>query len=253
MFDQLPWPHDPFRRLHSKHSPFPSYHNYSAPNIDPYMHRSRRYPRGETPHRAPLFGHQAIEGSEFSDEDRSDHRYYLDDKSPPDHRQSYPSPSELELQPNVKTAFRSMQVKIPQRSVDALGLRKDDVLILAPTLTRLKVQIRSHRATETLRVAVAKDMRFRDVVKQLLPAAHSGEVHVHVKLRGEWKELDPSAKIGEVSEMGRFAMNERKEVEVKMVVGGGRGAKRDDMGFGVTLRGAKGWEREIGMESFWIC
>ena len=105
---------------------------------------------------------------------------------------------------------------------------KDEILILPPLLTRLRVQMRSRDGNETLRVNVAGDMPFRDVVTQLVPEAEwsvSGRVKAWVKMRGAW--LEPGcALVSRIMEQGRFVLNERGEVDVKIEIGGG-GRVRD--------------------------
>ena len=103
---------------------------------------------------------------------------------------------------------------------------KDEILIFSPLLTRLRVQMRSRDGTETLRVNVAGDMPFRDVVKQLLPESNWNDgTMVYVKMRGAW--LEPGcARVSQIMEQGRFVLNERGEVEVKIEIGGG-GRVRD--------------------------
>ncbi|CAO2649513.1 Nn.00g068980.m01.CDS01 [Neocucurbitaria sp. VM-36] len=254
MFNRNPWLNDPFQRLHFNQLPFQSYHNYSARNISPHKHRSRPNTRCHAARRASHLALDAIEGSEFSDESTAaDDRYYLDDQSSQNARLNTKHSDDNDRPLSIKPALQSVRVKFPQRSIETLGLREDDVLILTPALKlwRLKVHIRSHHATETLCAAVAGDVRLRDVVKQLLPAAFSGEVRVHVKARGEWQEPGLAVKVGDIAAVGR-------EVEVKIVVTSEglerRGPALGSMGLGLGMRGARGWEVEMGVgrETVWM-
>jgi hypothetical protein len=94
-------------------------------------------------------------------------------------------------------------------------------------------------ASETLHATVAGDMLFRDAVKQLVPERYHGEVRAYVKMRGEW--LEPGRfLVSQIMEQGRFVLNERGELEVKIEIGGrGGGGKMRGGG-----RGAKVWEKE---------
>ena len=79
---------------------------------------------------------------------------------------------------------------------------------------------------------VVGDMRFRDVVKQLVPEEGwnvSGGVKAYVKMRGAWQEPG-CVLVSQIVELGRFVLNERGEVEVKIDIGGGgRGGGRQGM------------------------
>ena len=103
---------------------------------------------------------------------------------------------------------------------------KDEILLLPPLLTRLRVQMRRSHGTETLRVNVAGDMPFRDVVEQLLSESElNAGVQAYVKMRGAW--LEPGCVlVSHIMEQGRFVLNERGEVDVKIEIGGG-GRVRD--------------------------
>jgi hypothetical protein len=82
-------------------------------------------------------------------------------------------------------------------------------------------------------------MQFRDVVKQLVPEMHHGEVRAYVKMRGAWQE--PGLfRLSQIMEQGRFVLNEREELNVKIEIGwrGGGGGEEGGM------RGVKAWERE---------
>lgn len=64
-------------------------------------------------------------------------------------------------------------------------------------------------------------MRFRDVVKQIVPeSGWSGGVRAYVKMRGAWQEPG-CVLVSQIVELGRFVLNERGEVEVKIEIGGG--------------------------------
>jgi hypothetical protein len=149
---------------------------------------------------------------------------------------------------DLDSAFTRIPIKLPQQTADLL--RKDEILILPPTLTRMRVQMRRNHATEVLRATVAGDMRFRDVVKQLVPAGCTGEVRAYVKMRGAWQEPGLFL-LSQIVEQGRFVLNERGEVDVKIEFGrrggGGRGGGDggSNGGFGQGGRsGIEWWERE---------
>jgi hypothetical protein len=91
-----------------------------------------------------------------------------------------------------------------------------------------------------MRVAVAGDMRVRDVVKQVLPKEYLGDVTSFVKTRGEWVECGAPIKVGDVVDLGRFVVDGRGEVEVRIVVGRSDG--------GVVGRERGGGERGYGYE-----
>jgi hypothetical protein len=118
---------------------------------------------------------------------------------------------------------------------------RDELLILPPTLAKLKIQVRTPTSSSTIHAAVAGDMLFRDVIKHLLPSGHSGGVRVFVKLRDTWQEPG-LVRLSELAEQGRFLLNERREMDVKLEIGGrGIGAGRT-----MERRGMKAWERETG-------
>lgn len=93
-------------------------------------------------------------------------------------------------------------------------------------------------------------MRFRDVVKQLVPGVPAAEVKACVRLRGEWQEPRASWRMSEVVEQGgRYVVNESGEVEVRIEVRGGR---RGRGGERVVSRGGfRTWEREREMGRAW--
>jgi hypothetical protein len=134
--------------------------------------------------------------------------------------------------------FPQTSLRLPSNT--ARDLRSSEILILPSSLTRLKLQLRDTNNTyiRTLRATIAGDMRLRDVIKQVLPSEYLGDVKSYVRTKGEWVEPGSSTKISDVVELGRFVVNERGEVEVKIVVGGGREKERD---------GGRGYEREMEM------
>jgi len=93
-------------------------------------------------------------------------------------------------------------------------------------------------------VAVAGNIRFHDVVSQLVGPTmqRRGEVRAFVRMRGDWVE-PRAARVSEVVEQGRWGVDERGEVEVKIEIGGGGGSV--DKG-GRERKGVKAWEREMG-------
>jgi hypothetical protein len=173
--------------------------------------------------------------SELSD-DTVDDRYYMDDYEP---RMPAFHP-DVDDNNNMSDAFRRQSVRLPVPAAENHRLSRDDILILPCSLTRMKVQIRScHNGSETVRAAVVPDMRFSDVVRQFVPGSKRLEdVRAFVKLRGQWEEPGSGVRVSELVEQGRFVVNERGEVEVKIEIGGG-GATR-----GVVAARAQGWKRE---------
>lgn len=113
-------------------------------------------------------------------------------------------------------------------------------------MTPLHVRISTPSATHTLHATVAGDMRFHDVVRQLVPPVHFPHVRACVRLRGEWQEPGSSWRMTKVVEQGgRYVVNERGEVEVRIeVVGGGEGAMGG--GHAGVRRGFRAWGRETG-------
>jgi hypothetical protein len=139
----------------------------------------------------------------------------------------------------MASGFRLLHAKVSRLTAEDVG--RDDILVLPPTLTRICVRIKSLHSNETLHAAVAGDMRFRDVVKQLVPEMYHGEVRAYVKMRGAWQEPG-LIRLSQIMEQGRFVLNESEELDVKIEIGcrgggGGGGEKR--------LRGVKAWEREM--------
>jgi hypothetical protein len=134
--------------------------------------------------------------------------------------------------------FPQISLRLPSKT--ARDLHTSEILVLPPSLTHLKIQLYTSNNTylRTLRVAVAGDIRLRNVIKQVLPPEYWGDVKSYVKTRGEWVEPGSPTKVSDVVELGRFVVNERGEVQVRIVVGGGR--ERD-------MDGARGYEREMEM------
>ncbi|KAH7074692.1 hypothetical protein BKA63DRAFT_319519 [Paraphoma chrysanthemicola] len=228
------WSPDPFHR--SKDSSFPitkkgdvnPYTNYYTDSHDYFpKHRRRRDPF----HQSPFY----VEGSDFSDVEFDD-TYSLDTDTTLDNRlQSAYLPRRHTTSP-LAINFKRVQIRMLKRVAE--HVHEDEVLILSPDLTRLRIQVRSAHSSESMRAAVAGDMRLRDVVKQVLSNAHGGEVLVQVKVRGEWVDISGSHMISEIVEHGRGVLNSRQEVEVRVSVGTGREKKpRTDV---------RGWEHEIG-------
>lgn len=82
-------------------------------------------------------------------------------------------------------------------------------------------------------------MRLRDVIKQVLSSEYLVDARTCVKLRGEWNEVGAPVRVGEIVGVGRYGVNERGEVEVRVVLGGGDGVRVGGMGQGPRF----GWER----------
>ncbi|KAF2854392.1 hypothetical protein T440DRAFT_515102 [Plenodomus tracheiphilus IPT5] len=142
--------------------------------------------------------------------------------------------------------FTKTTLKLPQSTASQIHstLSPSDILILPPTLTRLKVSIRSSSRSssytstnETLRVVVAGNLRVRDVARQVCSKGGE-EMQVWVRRRGEWQEVGGTVRVGDVSERG-----EGRDVEVRIVIGGFEGGRRRrrsaECERGVV---AKGWE-----------
>lgn len=261
MFSPSPWSRDTFERLNFSHISTPIYNTRMSPSLDPHTHGSSRRRRHGS--------HFAAEGPEFSEQSTTDDRCFLNDETPlpdrlyssywTDHQKSsyYSEPP-----PDPLLSFKKVAFKMPLQTAEKAGLEGDHVLILPQAPTRLRVQMQTQRGGGRVKVAVAGDMRFRDVVKQLLPAHYSGEVRACVKLRGEWQEPGPSMKVSDLVEQRRFGLDEAGEIEVKIDLRGGR---RKGMGVGMGMdmdvgmvggerREMRGWERAMGAgrESLWM-
>ncbi|KAH7340021.1 hypothetical protein BKA66DRAFT_577269 [Pyrenochaeta sp. MPI-SDFR-AT-0127] len=238
---------------------------YQSPTRGVHTHRPSR------PRRHHSFF--AAEDSAFSEQSTTEDQCFFDDETTrndrlnawswTDHQKSsyYSEPIS-----EITSSFKKVAFNIPSRAAEKLGLGKDEVLILPPGLTHLKVRMQMQHEGQVIRVAVAGDMRFRDIVKQLLPAHYQGEVRACVKLMGEWQEPGPSAKVSDLAEQGRFGVNEGRDMEVKiemgsalrksramdLVVGMGMGMDIDAGTSGSRKRGMKMWERETGEDLFGV-
>ncbi|CAA9958077.1 hypothetical protein PTMSG1_01650 [Pyrenophora teres f. maculata] len=256
-----PFSHDPFRRLPIP-APF-SYANYLVPqphlpSSPPPHRRTHRY----RPHR-PSFYTDA-ESHPSDQDDTQEDSYYMDTTTPsdnpfpdrPTHRRRHqwtpdttatPTPPDLL---DMDSEFRRTSIRLPRKAGEKLD--RDTILILPPTLTRLRVHMRSPpysggggSTTNALHVLVAGDMRFRDVVRQLIGARMrgQGEVRAFVRMRGAW--VEPGAvRVSEVVEQGRWVVDERGEVVIKIEVGVGSGVEKEGRERGRS--GMKAWERETG-------
>ena len=262
MFDSSsPFNHNPFRRLPVA-SAF-SYSDYIVPGTMPHLYTQRaREPIHQHRHR-PIhhlsssppphqsrrrpqhkrYSHYSDMESSFSDPDTPDEAYHR--------HMSPPSPSPFNARPqgrrswkhddntlDIASSFRPLYANVSRQVSE--NISRDDILILPPSLTRLRVQMKSPAcASEILHATVAGDMLFRDAVKQLVPERYHGEVRAYVKMRGEWQEPGRFL-VSQIMEQGRFVSNERGELEVKIEIGGrGGGGKMRGGG-----RGAKVWEKE---------
>ncbi|KAH8725250.1 hypothetical protein GQ44DRAFT_772286 [Phaeosphaeriaceae sp. PMI808] len=206
MFSPNMWPRDPFYPLKDTHSP-PRFHKYSYPKHESYRDAPalRRGHRNTHEHqRSPLIP----EGPDFSDteyESTSDNTFGHFQRNP------YRSDYEADIEP--ASQFKRVQIRVPKRAMQEL--RGDEILILSSPLTHVKIFLSTPHFADELRAAVAGDMRLRDLVKQLLPQNEVHEARTLVKTGGGWIEPMSSTKISEVM------LNERREVEVRIVVGGG--------------------------------
>ncbi|EAT83414.1 hypothetical protein HBI56_116250 [Parastagonospora nodorum] len=214
------WLPEAFRHFQTPTSPFPL-HNYTSPApMDPYP--------GSPPYKPTR---------------RSS-------KTPYKHISHFPadaSDTEIDSDTDATHApdfehFPRISVRMPKHT--AHSLRADQILILPPTLTALKICLHSQGPKRTIRAAVAGDMRLRDVVKQVLPQEYLRDARVHVKSRGEWLEPGSPMKVSDIAEMGRFARNERGEVEVRIAVENDRRERREYMW--ERREEGHGWEKGVG-------
>jgi hypothetical protein len=111
--------------------------------------------------------------------------------------------------------FKRLSLRVSPRTFQVL--RPNELLIVSHSLTHLKIILHSHQ--RTIRVAVAGDMRLRDVLKQVLPHKHLHDARAYVRSQGGWVEPEAPMKVEDVVELGDFAMNEKEEVEVRIVLG----------------------------------
>ncbi|RMZ73209.1 hypothetical protein GMOD_00009018 [Pyrenophora seminiperda CCB06] len=271
---------DPFRRLPPIPTPF-SYTNYLPPHpATHHHHHHHRRTHHYRPQRSSSYYADVDPPTPLlSDQDdiMQEDAYYMDATPPSDdyppflqhhhhrhHRRPEWTPDTTT--PTITTPtnrfvvdpendFRRTTVRLPRRMAEKM--EREAVLVLPPTLTRLRVHIRSSSyggggggTMDPLHVAVAGDMRFRDVVKQLVGARGGQgqghmEVRAFVRMRGSWVEPG-AARVSEVVEQGRWVVDERGEVEVKIEVSGGAsgggGVEREGRG----KRAVKAWEREVG-------
>lgn len=259
MFTTNIWSHDPYRQ-HSKHSFF-SLHTYTPPHISPYTDPHAFQPRKDSHRHAAkyvpahrrrsAFDISASELSEHSDFDMDTDSTANDRLHIPHRRHRFP---EIEPDFDVASHFTRTQVRLPRKTAHELR-SSDEILILPPCLTHLKVSLFAQHSSRKMRVAVAGDMRLRDVIKQLLPQEYLRDTRVYVKARDEWVEPGAQTKVGDVRDLGQFVMNERNEIEVRVIVGNNdAGRERGRVGENVHMRvseglGKHGWERErAGME-----
>lgn len=241
MFGSSPFSHDPFHRL-----PIPppfSYADYNVPQ--PHAHRVRSPPPPHRRHRHRVRSPSFYVDPDPSSEERcdtTDDPYYMDNgpASPfPEHRhrRSQWTPdiiSELDMEPD----FKRTSIKLTRKSAEKL--ERDTILILPPTLTRLRVHMRTlySGTAETLHVTVAGDVHFSDVVRQLVPSTQlPAGTRGYVRMRGSWQE--PGAvRVSDLVGQGRGVMNEWGEMDVKIELGGAEKEGRK--------RGVKAWEKETG-------
>ncbi|KAG9195980.1 hypothetical protein G6011_01101 [Alternaria panax] len=233
----------PIPHLHPPHAHDPLRQHRHMQNTHSPRHRPSRYRR-----ESKRYAHYSDMETSSSEPDTPDDAYYRH-MSPP------PSPSPLNFRPHRRTSwkhnndtldiasgFRPLHAKVSRHTAENMG--RDDILILPPALTRLRVQMKSPaHANETLHATVAGDMQFRDVVRQLVPERYHGEVRAYVKMRGAWQEPGRFL-VSQITEQGRFVLNERGELEVKIEIGRRRGGGGG--GFEGGVRGVKAWERERG-------
>ncbi|KAF1839067.1 hypothetical protein BDW02DRAFT_594134 [Decorospora gaudefroyi] len=271
MFGPNPFPRDPFNHIPMMPPPSFSYTNYMAPLHSPPPPHARLH-RGQHQHQhyhAPP--RPSLHETDCSSTETIDDTYHIDidndndneDPFPGHHAHSRrrrrhvmrtytppPPPNAIDASPPppiLKTV--SVTTRLPSRTADTLRLSRDDILLLPPTLTltRLKMHLSTRNSdtqTQTLRVVVASDTLFSDVLKQVLPSSRVQygmrvRVRGYVWVRGGWLELRGGVRVGELVGRGRCGGLEAVEVRVEVEgrAGGGGGGER---------RGMKAWERETG-------
>lgn len=263
------WPngHDPFGRLafpHFLHSP----HNHLSPRFSPLPPQlPTQVPHARTPRhhhrrrRRSLFALD-VSGSDCSADDAPHDQCFLDTDAETRHAFFADPRPKHSLDDELQASLKRVSVMIPAHTADDFDLRRErDTVLILPQLTRLKIgmlvasQMRgASPETSTLHVAVASSMRIRDVVKQILPPAYTGDVRIWVKFRGEWQEPGGGWVISDVEGMGRFARNENGECEVRVVLGADTEVREGRVGRGGRDKAVeKGWEmrREWGTGSRW--
>jgi hypothetical protein len=255
MFASPSWSHDPFHRFTTPSHPHPyPIHTYACPPPQSNTHY-HDYPHKSDPPRRPSGAHhrsdynQARRRTHIEPEssDFTDVEYDLDTESSFDNRQRTPRYHSIPTTTSTP-CLRTLTVQTPASTSSTL--KQNTILILPPTLTHLRIQIRTPHSTDTLHAAVAGDISLRDVAKQLLPAREWREARVYAKLKGEWQETGALVMLSGIGELGRFGRNVAGEVEVRIVVGGGggdRGRRRRTSGQR-GMRGVDGMEREKGRE-----
>jgi hypothetical protein len=216
------WLPDAFHDFQNAPNPFPP-HNFTSTNMDPHAGTpiykpNRRYTKGQ-------YKHVSQFPSDMSETDID-----IDTESPYSSRI-----------PDFEY-FPRTSLRLPKHTSNSL--RPDQILILPSTLTSLKISLHTHTPQRTIRAAVAGDMRLRDVIKQILPQEYLHDTRVYVKSRGEWVEPENPTKVSDIVDMGRFARNDKGEVEIRIVIGGGGREKREYRW--ERREEGHGWEKGVG-------
>ncbi|KAF2823755.1 hypothetical protein CC86DRAFT_468778 [Ophiobolus disseminans] len=246
MYSPYHWSHDPYHHFKSASSPYPT-HTYPPLNIPPYRDPRHYQPRPNPHRQAPKYSSKPRRSS--TDIETSDFSSHSDFDADADTTlQSHLHPSFYPTEPafHAMSHLKQVQIRVPKRTAQDLR-GGEHILILPPNLTHLKISIHAQHARQIVRAAVVGEMRLRDVVKQVLPGEYLQDARAYVRLRGEWIEPGAGTKISDVVELGRAAMNERGEVEIKVMIGGGGRERERESGNGRGLgRHVHGWERERG-------
>ncbi|EUC38097.1 hypothetical protein COCCADRAFT_22444 [Bipolaris zeicola 26-R-13] len=233
----------------------PRDHRHAHP-MTPHQHQHHHHPRP-----ARRYSVYADPSPTSSDFDQTEDTYLQSESdsslthvkhSPPRNANANNNANNSSSSSNVLSPLHRTSFKLPHTTFANLPSThtSSSILILPPTLTPLHIRIDTPSSTHQLRATVAGDMRFRDVVSQLVQQGQYADVRASVRLRGEWQEPGSSVRISEV--VRQYAVNERGEVEVRIEVGrggggeGGREGRRGGGGYVGGIRGFRAWERETG-------
>ncbi|EOA89361.1 uncharacterized protein SETTUDRAFT_37875 [Exserohilum turcica Et28A] len=244
-------------------SPSPSPDQDQDHDHDPYFHSdsdtSLRIPAAPLPHRYT---------SSSSNNNNNNNNNNSKKKNGPSHSNGTSGTGSMTML-GATPGFRRTTLKLARRTFEKINAMHPSsfssssssssaaVLILPDLLTPLLVTVWNPTSTTaagaayTLRATVAGDMRFCDVVRQIVgdeqQQQQGGEVvRAYVKVRGEWQEPEACCRVSEfVEQVGssRYV----GEVQVKIEVGGG--SRVGGIGDGAVSGGRRGfaaWERETG-------
>ncbi|KAF2254069.1 hypothetical protein BU26DRAFT_548385 [Trematosphaeria pertusa] len=180
-------------------------HSLSRPGINQYSHT--RHPPPDYP-----------DYSDYSSDSDRDYDY----DSPPEDNASYynnPTAPTAPTAPPTTMSFLRAPIKLPSSSPATYLSSSSEILIL-PTLSHITVHLKisSHTATQTLRAAVAGNLRLREIIKQLLgPTVEQYDVRVLVKSRGSWEQPSLETRISDIKEAGYwFSRSGRGDAEIRV-------------------------------------